>query len=159
MCGARKGARFSSQDVNRFRIIAEGLEAQYKAVDETFHLLPTEVLRYRFDGVNKLEDDPSYFTFLLNRRRNSLVGLEGCNLDGQLRRQAFHFQWLARQYVVTFERLKIAMQQICDRVQKDMATLGAISAPTLADINDAGLSMLALRANMQLTDLVMHWFS
>ncbi|TDH69291.1 hypothetical protein CCR75_005012 [Bremia lactucae] len=137
MCGARKGARFSSQDVNQFRIIAEGLEARYKAVDETFHLLPTDVLKHRFEGVKKLEDDPSHFTFLSNRRRDSLVGLEECNPDDQVWRQAFYFQWLARQYVVTFERLKIAMQQICDRVQKDMAILGAISAPTLADINDA----------------------
>ncbi|KAF1785542.1 hypothetical protein GQ600_22048 [Phytophthora cactorum] len=75
-------------------------------------------MRYRFPGVKKLEDDPSHFEFLSNRRRHSL--------------------WLARQYVVTFAQLKTAMQEICDRVQRDMAALGAMSAPKLADINDAG---------------------
>ncbi|KAG1691964.1 hypothetical protein DVH05_025944 [Phytophthora capsici] len=137
MCGARKGARFSSLDVNRLRVIAEGLESRYEAVDETFRSLPTEVMRYRFPGVKKLEDDPSHFQFLCNRRRNSLVGMEGLDPEDQVRRQAFHFQWLARQYVVTFAQLKTAMQEICDRVQKDMAALGGMSAPTLADINDA----------------------
>ncbi|ETL41122.1 hypothetical protein, variant 1 [Phytophthora nicotianae] len=137
MCGARKGARFSSLDVNRLRIIAEGLEARYEAVDETFRSLPTEVMRYRFPGVKKLEDDPSHFEFLSNRRRNSLVGMEGLDPEDQVRRQAFHFQWLARQYVVTFAQLKTAMQEICDRVQRDMAALGAMTPPTLADINDA----------------------
>ncbi|KAG7389076.1 hypothetical protein PHYPSEUDO_011345 [Phytophthora pseudosyringae] len=137
MCGARKGARFSSLDVNRLRIVAEGLEARYEAVDETFRSLPTEVMRYRFPGVKKLEEDPSHFEFLSNRRRNSLVGMETLDPEVQVRRQAFHFQWLARQYVVTFAQLKTAMQEICDRVQKDMAVSGAMSAPTLADINDA----------------------
>ncbi|KAL4114091.1 hypothetical protein PRIC2_014771 [Phytophthora ramorum] len=137
MCGARKGARFSSLDVNRLRIIAEGLEARYQAVDETFRTLPTDVMRYRFPGVKKLEDDPSHFEFLSNRRRNSLVGMESLNVEDQVRRQAFHFQWLARQYVATFAQLKSSMLEICDRVQKDMAASGALSAPTLADINDA----------------------
>jgi hypothetical protein len=142
MCGARKGARFSSLDVNRLRIIAESLEARYDAVDETFRSLPTEVMRYRFPGVKKLEDDPSHFEFLSNRRRNSLVGMEELNLEDKVRRQAFHFQWLARQYVVTFAQLKTAMLEICDRVRKDMAALGALTPPSLADINDAGLSPL-----------------
>lgn len=143
MCGARKGARFSSLDVNRLRIIAEGLEARYQAVDETFRALPSEVMRYRFPGVKKLEDDPSHFEFLSNRRRNSLVGMESLDSETQVRRQAFHFQWLARQYVVTFAQLKSAMLEICERVQKDMAEAGAMSAPTLADINDAGSSLAA----------------
>jgi hypothetical protein len=142
MCGARNGARFSSLDVNRLRIIAESLEARYDAVDETFRSLPTEVMRYRFPGVKKLEDDPSHFEFLSNRRRNSLVGMEELNLEDKVRRQAFHFQWLARQYVVTFAQLKTAMLEICDRVRKDMAALGALTPPSLADINDAGLSPL-----------------
>ncbi|OWZ13171.1 hypothetical protein PHMEG_00013559 [Phytophthora megakarya] len=120
MCGARKGARFSSLDVNRLRIIAEGLETRYEAVDETFRSLPTEVMRYRFPGIKKVEDDSSHFEFLSNRRRNSLlkalVGMEGLDPEDQL---------------------KAVMQEICDRVQKDMATSGALTAPTLADINDA----------------------
>ncbi|CAI5702215.1 hypothetical protein KXD40_002648 [Peronospora effusa] len=137
MCGARKGARFSSLDVNRLRAIADQLGSRYEAVDETFRTLSTDVMRYRFQGVTRLEDDPSHFEFLANRRRNSLVGMDLLNLEDQVRRKAFHFQWLARQYVVTFAQLKTAMQEICDRVQKDMAVLGALSAPTLADINDA----------------------
>ncbi|KAF4039990.1 hypothetical protein GN244_ATG07801 [Phytophthora infestans] len=137
MCGARKGARFSSLDVNRLRIIAEGLESRYEAVDETFRLLSTEVMRYRFPGVNKLEDDPSHFEFLSHRRRHSLVGMETLDPEDQVRRQAFHFQWLARQYVVAFAQLKTAMTEICDRVQRDMAALGTTTPPTLADINDA----------------------
>ncbi|KAF4131361.1 hypothetical protein GN958_ATG19471 [Phytophthora infestans] len=137
MCGARKGARFSSLDVNRLRIIAEGLESRYEAVDETFRSLSTEVMRYRFPGVNKLEDDPSHFEFLSHRRRHSLVGMETLDPEDQVRRQAFHFQWLARQYVVAFAQLKTAMTEICDRVQRDMAALGTTTPPTLADINDA----------------------
>ncbi|CAI5702216.1 unnamed protein product [Peronospora effusa] len=116
MCGARKGARFSSLDVNRLRAIADQLGSRYEAVDETFRTLSTDVMRYRFQGVTRLEDDPSHFEFLANRRRNSLVGMDLLNLEDQL---------------------KTAMQEICDRVQKDMAVLGALSAPTLADINDA----------------------
>ncbi|KAI9908722.1 hypothetical protein PsorP6_016126 [Peronosclerospora sorghi] len=138
MCGARKGARFSSVDVNRLRVLAEGLGARYEAVDETFRSLPTEVMRYRFNGVKKLEDDPSHFEFLSNRHRNSLVGMDALNHEDRVRRQAFHFQWLARQYVVTFAQLKAAMREICDRVQRDMAVLGMLSTPAVADINDAG---------------------
>ncbi|CEG47981.1 uncharacterized protein PHALS_05464 [Plasmopara halstedii] len=137
MCGARKGARFSSQDVNKLRIIAEGLDARYKELDGTFRSLPAEVMRYRLFEVKRLEDDPSHFEFLSNRSRKSLVGLELLDPEDQVRRQAFHFQWLARQYVVIFAQLKTAMQQIRKRVQNDMAALGSISAPTLADINDA----------------------
>ncbi|CAI5743710.1 unnamed protein product [Peronospora destructor] len=116
MCGARKGARFSSLDVNRLRAIAENLGSRYEAVDEIFRTLPTDVMRYHFQGVKRLEDDPSHFEFLANRHRNSLVGMNLLNLE---------------------DRLKTAMQEICDRVQKDMAVLGALSAPALADINDA----------------------
>ncbi|CAH0473558.1 unnamed protein product [Peronospora belbahrii] len=137
MCGARKGARFSSLDVNRLKVIAEGLGARYEAVDGTFRTLPTDVMRYRFHGVKRLEDDPSLFEFLSNRSRNSLVGMSLLNSEDQVRRRAFYFQWLARQYVVTFAQLKTAMQEICDRVQKDMAAFGALSTPALADINDA----------------------
>ncbi|RLN94231.1 hypothetical protein BBJ28_00018825 [Nothophytophthora sp. Chile5] len=138
MCGARKGARFSSLDVNRLRLIAECLETRYEAVDTMFRALPTGVMRYRFPGVQKLEEDPSNFEFLSNRRRGSLVGLESLSPEDAVRRQAFHFQWLARQYVVAFAQLRTAMLEICERVQKDMAASGAL-VPTLADINDAGL--------------------
>ncbi|RLN73161.1 hypothetical protein BBJ28_00011069 [Nothophytophthora sp. Chile5] len=138
MCGARKGARFSSLDVNRLRLIAECLETRYEAVDNMFRALPTGVMRYRFPGVQKLEEDPSNFEFLSNRRRNSLVGLGSLSPEDAVRRQAFHFQWMARQYVVAFAQLRTAMLEICERVQKDMAASGAL-VPTLADINDAGL--------------------
>ncbi|KAF4318421.1 hypothetical protein BBO99_00003620 [Phytophthora kernoviae] len=138
MCGARKGARFSSLDVNRLIIIAEGLQSRYDAVDETFRTLSSEVMRYKFPGIQKLEEDPSHFEFLSNRRRNSLVGMESLDPDDQVRRQAFHFQWLARQYVVTFAQLRTVMLEINERVQKDMASSGSLTAPTLADINDAG---------------------
>ena len=138
MCGARKGARFSSQDVNRLRVIAEGLKTRYEAVDETFRTLPTEAMKYRFHEIKKLEDDPSHFDFLSNRRRRSLVQMNVLKPEDQVKRQVFHFQWLARQYVVIFAQLKTAMLEIIDRVQKDVAALGAPSIPTLADINDAG---------------------
>ncbi|KAG7399691.1 hypothetical protein PHYBOEH_008198 [Phytophthora boehmeriae] len=137
MCGARKGARFSSLDVNRLRVIAEGLQSRYDAVDETFRTLPTEVMRYKFPGIQKLEEDPSHFEFLSNRRRNSLVGMESLDPEDQVRRQAFHFQWLARQYVVTFAQLRDVMLEINERVQKEMASPESLTAPTLADINDA----------------------
>lgn len=137
MCGARKGARFSSLDVNRLRVIADGLQTRYEAVDEIFKTLPTEVMRYKFPGVHRLEDDPSHFEFLSNRRRSSLVGMETLDPEDQVRRQAFHFQWLARQYVVTFAQLRSVMLEINERVQKEMAASGPMAAPTLADINDA----------------------
>ncbi|GMF41847.1 unnamed protein product [Phytophthora fragariaefolia] len=146
-------------DVNRLRVIAEGLEARYQAVDETFRALPTEVMRYRFLGVKKLEDDPSHFEFLSNRRRNSLVGMEALDSETQIRRQAFHFQWLARQYVATFAQLKAAMLEICERVQKDMAEAGAMSAPTLADINDAGLSPDAFLLFVRLSERMGVWLT
>jgi hypothetical protein len=140
VCGARKGFRYSSHDIVRLRSIAESLDAYYAAVDEAFRALPSDVIRFRFpEATRRLEDDAPNFERLRAHRKNGLCTPEE-RLEPQdtVRRQAFQFQWLARQYVVAFARLRNAVMEI--RLRLLSSTKTPPTVPTLSDLNDPGRS-------------------
>lgn len=147
VCGARKGFRFSSGDIVRLRAVADSLDAYYRAVDDAFRELPADVVRFRFTDATRLEDDVGNFARLCDHRKNGCIVANGKvdNVGSQdaVRRQAFQFQWLARQYVVAFARLRNAVLEI--RLRLDETTKTPPVAPTLADLNDPGSSRLSVQ--------------
>lgn len=138
-CGARKGFRFSSRDIVRLRGIAESLDGYYDSVDEAFRGLSSDVIRFRFPTTTRrLEDDAPNFERLQNHRKNGVCKVEDASTHNAVQHRAFQFQWLARQYIVAFARLRNAVMEI--RLRLLRTTKNPPLVPKLSDLNDPGSS-------------------
>jgi uncharacterized protein YacL (UPF0231 family) len=128
ICGARRGYRFDSMDINRLRHFAEILEAQYIFVDHLFQTISKPVLQFRFHNINKIQDDIIQLTqveeFLNVHQeqqmdsRNTTRSYSHLLQTMEIPFQAFHFQYQAQKYIKTFHEYKDSILQIRQRHQE-----------------------------------------
>ncbi|CCI41613.1 unnamed protein product [Albugo candida] len=115
-CGARKGFRFTSEEIRSFRYVTQHLNSFYARLDTAFVTMPLQVSRYRFENsATRIQDNPQLFRIMdldsdeiLNRIHSE---------EERICFQAFHFQWLAQQYLVHFDHLRNSIEGIRHRFQ------------------------------------------
>lgn len=115
VCGARKGFRFNSQDINTLRTLSEQLAIQFEVTDQTFRALPLEVTRYKFVTLKRIEDDPQFFHHVSTQLSPDLPP-ELCD-EATLRWRALAFQWHARKYIEAFAQLRETVLSLRERLQ------------------------------------------
>uniref|UniRef100_K3WAW1 Uncharacterized protein n=1 Tax=Globisporangium ultimum (strain ATCC 200006 / CBS 805.95 / DAOM BR144) TaxID=431595 RepID=K3WAW1_GLOUD len=122
ICGARRGFRFNSQDINSFRTLSESLEAQFALLDQTFRNLPFEVTKYRFADLKRIEDDAQFFQLAYKSKAPSVEIPSHLRFqeEAAIRWRAMQFQWYAREYVATFAKLRETVVCVRERLKHYM---------------------------------------
>ncbi|KAF1325816.1 hypothetical protein FI667_g8918, partial [Globisporangium splendens] len=138
ICGARRGFRFNSQDINSFRALSEKLETQFALLDQTFRTLPFEVTKYKFADLKRIEDDTQFFQLACKSKCPSVEIPSHLRFQEEeaVRWRAMQFQWHAREYVVTFSKLRETILCVRERLKHYMDSRKITIDST--DLGDAG---------------------
>ncbi|TMW67614.1 hypothetical protein Poli38472_011234 [Pythium oligandrum] len=123
VCGAKKGFRFTSTDINKLRQTAEKISDQYDRLDHEFKKIPLEVTQFKFPAhVQRVEDGEHFASRKELLKANAACeSLPELSHEDAVRRRALHFQWLARGYIVTFAELRDKVVEIRERFLKSIS--------------------------------------
>ncbi|DAZ93415.1 TPA: hypothetical protein N0F65_011735 [Lagenidium giganteum] len=145
LCGARKGFRFNSKDINRLRTCAEELELRYQRVDTMFRSLPLPVSQYRFGPeIMQIEDDEALLNLMRELKGDPPPADEHSESE-LIRLEAYRFQWLARKYIEQYDWLRREVMMIRKRLYDFLES--SEDEDLLSDLNEPVESEFEAKAN------------
>nr|CCA20292.1 conserved hypothetical protein [Albugo laibachii Nc14] len=114
-CGARKGFRFSSKEISGFQYDTQNLKTLFSRLNTAFLAMPSKLSRYKFGSATRIQDFPKLLR-LMALDSDEILGRIQSEQE-RIQFQAFHFQWLAQQYLLHFDHLRNGIQAIRHRFQ------------------------------------------